>query len=91
MLQRIDEIEKTVADLPTRAKKPEKEPPDFTFLTVDDYIVKRVDDQISYYDTKRQNTWKRTISCETSRSAWADLAWPSDLARWRCHYRVGSP
>ncbi len=54
MLQRVDEIEKTVADLPTRLKKPESGDPDFTFLTVEDYIVKRVDDQIGYYDTKSE-------------------------------------
>ena len=54
MLEHVDEIEKTVADLPTRLKKPEPGDPDFTFLTVDDYIVKRVDDQIGYYDTKAE-------------------------------------
>ena len=58
LFDRVDAIEQTVATVQSRAVAPDAKPPDLTPLTVDDYIQKRVDDQIGYYD-QRSSEYQR--------------------------------
>jgi hypothetical protein len=62
----VQAIEQGVATIEVRSAAPES-PPDLSPLTVDDYILKRVDDQIGYYDQRageyqRKNDTLRNIT-----------------------------
>jgi hypothetical protein len=50
LFERVSAIEQRVASIQARSAAQESTAPDLSPLTVDDYILKRVDDQIGYYD-----------------------------------------
>jgi len=52
LFENVSTIEQSVASIQTRSAAPESTAPDLSPLTVDDYILKRVDDQIGYYDQR---------------------------------------
>jgi hypothetical protein len=52
LFARVGEIQDRVAAVQTRSAPPETKEPDLSPLTVDDYIARRVDDQIGYYDLR---------------------------------------
>jgi hypothetical protein len=52
LFARVAQVEERVAAVQTRSAPPETKAPDLSPLTVDDYIAKRVDDQIAYYDQR---------------------------------------
>lgn len=59
LFDRVSAVEQSVTSVQTRSMPPDATPPDLSPLTVDEYIAKRVDDQIGYYD-RRAGEYQKT-------------------------------
>lgn len=64
LLQRVRDVEGTVADVATRALRQESDP-DLSSLTVDTYLAHRVEDQIRYYDDRAASCQLKTDHLRT--------------------------
>jgi hypothetical protein len=69
----VSSIEQRVASIPARSAAPDSSTPDLSPLTVDDYILKRVDDQIDFYD-RRSDEYQRKSDMLRNATLWLGAA-----------------